>query len=222
MVDAGYSTVQPGGSKSVASWFDVSQRGLAMGIRQAGLPLGGLVAAAVMPLLATVFGLRATLLTGGIVAALGAMAFLCFYRQPPTRESTPQANGSGTGEPYMVRVIVSGVCMVSVHSGIGILTVLYLTETTSLEAGSAALVLVAAQGAGAVGRICLAAWSDRSKFGRYSVVMTSMAAVSLGMAALMTPLGQDVTGSFVPVWGLLTAMTILGLLCPRQTPRRPG
>jgi sugar phosphate permease len=46
VVGAGYSTVQPGGSKSVASWFDASQRGLAMGIRQAGLPLGGALAAA--------------------------------------------------------------------------------------------------------------------------------------------------------------------------------
>ena len=40
VVGAGYSTVQPGGSKSVAAWFDASQRGTAMGIRQAGLPLG--------------------------------------------------------------------------------------------------------------------------------------------------------------------------------------
>nr|BFE81215.1 hypothetical protein GCM10020093_038160 [Planobispora longispora] len=49
IVGAGYSTVQPGGSKSVASWFDASQRGLAMGVRQAGLPLGGVLAAAVLP-----------------------------------------------------------------------------------------------------------------------------------------------------------------------------
>jgi hypothetical protein len=41
LVGAGYSTAQPGGSKSVASWFDTGRRGLAMGIRQAGLPLGG-------------------------------------------------------------------------------------------------------------------------------------------------------------------------------------
>lgn len=49
IVDAGYRTVRPGGSKSVASWFDASQRRLAMGIRQAGLPLGGMLAAAVLP-----------------------------------------------------------------------------------------------------------------------------------------------------------------------------
>ncbi|MFC7640931.1 MFS transporter [Streptosporangium lutulentum] len=62
IVGAGYSTVQPGGSKSVASWFDASQRGLAMGIRQAGLPLGGVLAAAALPFLATAFGWRVTLM----------------------------------------------------------------------------------------------------------------------------------------------------------------
>ncbi|WP_245407015.1 MFS transporter [Bartonella tribocorum] len=35
-----YSSAQPGGAKSVASWFPQSQRGFAMGISQAGLPLG--------------------------------------------------------------------------------------------------------------------------------------------------------------------------------------
>ncbi|WP_244393522.1 MFS transporter [Bartonella tribocorum] len=37
-----YSSAQPGDAQSVSSWFPQSQRGFAMGIRQAGLPLGGL------------------------------------------------------------------------------------------------------------------------------------------------------------------------------------
>ncbi|MGN2260429.1 MFS transporter, partial [Pseudomonas aeruginosa] len=41
VVGAGYSTAQPGGSKSVSRWFAKTQLGFAMGIRQAGLPLGG-------------------------------------------------------------------------------------------------------------------------------------------------------------------------------------
>nr|WP_042198843.1 MFS transporter [Kibdelosporangium sp. MJ126-NF4]CEL23539.1 Major facilitator family transporter [Kibdelosporangium sp. MJ126-NF4]CTQ89153.1 Major facilitator family transporter [Kibdelosporangium sp. MJ126-NF4] len=283
VVGAGYSTVQPGGGKSVASWFAVSQRGLAMGIRQAGVPLGGLVAAAVLPFLAATHGLPVTIMFGGLVALLGAVAFVCFSRQPPDRWPPPEKTPTGTisgesrlrmlREPFMVKIILSGVCMVSVHSGIGVFTVLYLHETASLGAGSAALVLVATQAAGAVGRVGLAAWSDRCRSGRYSVVMTCMAAVSVGMAVLMTPWGQvpavacllfvwlgffgigwygpwitclvesappgrtgsalgtamavtqiaiilvppalgmlkDVTHSFVPVWGVLTAMTVLVL-----------
>ncbi|MFI0484143.1 MFS transporter [Actinomadura sp. 9N215] len=285
MVGAGYSTVQPGGSKSVASWFDESQRGLAMGVRQAGLPLGGVVAAAAMPALAAAHGWRTTLTTGGLVALLGAAAFMGFYRRPPVQGSPREAHAGRPQaplrarlrtlrEPPMAKIILSGVCLISVHSGVNVLTVLYLHETASVGAGAAALVLVAAQGAGAAGRVCLAAWSDRVGSGRYGTVMTCMVAVTAGMTALMTPAGhspvaasllfvwlgffgigwygpwvaylaesappgqtgfalglamavtqtavilappalgllKDVTGSFTPVWGVLSAMTVLTLL----------
>ncbi|GLX00205.1 MFS transporter [Microtetraspora sp. NBRC 16547] len=305
IVGAGYSTVQPGGSKSVASWFDASQRGLAMGIRQAGLPLGGVLAAAVLPVLATGLGWRATLTAGALVALLGAVVFMCFYRRPPA-QSPPQnsaphdtkSHASLTSrfgarlqmlrEPSMMKIVLSGMSLVSVHSGVGVLTVLYLHEATSVEAGPAALVLVAAQGAGVVGRICLAAWSDRSRSGRYACVLTCMGAVTVGMTALMTPVGhspaaacllfiwlgffgigwygpwvayvaesappgktgfalglamavnqiavilappalgllKDLTGSFVPVWGLLSVMTVVALtviVCrERRRPRGPA
>ncbi|TDD73379.1 MFS transporter [Actinomadura rubrisoli] len=298
IVGAGYSTVQPGGSKSVATWFDTSQRGLAMGIRQAGVPLGGVLAAAVLPFIAAALGWRATLVVGGLVAFLGASAFMCLYRQPPV-QSAPQATepsaspGSRLGarlrmlrEPSMVKILLSGTCLVSVHSGVGVLTVLYLHETTSLGAGTTALVYVATQGAGVAGRVCLAAWSDRGRSGRYPSVMACMAAVIVGMTALMTPVGhspaaacalfiwlgffgigwygpwvayvaesappgktgstlglamavtqiavilapsvlglvKDLTHSFVPAWGLLTAMTAVALTVTARTERRhhPG
>jgi predicted MFS family arabinose efflux permease len=198
IVGAGYSTVQPGGSKSVASWFDTSQRGLAMGIRQAGLPLGGVFAAAVLPVLAAALGWRATLMAGALVALLGAVAFMGVYQRPPVRslprDSVPRdALGARLRllrEPPMVKIILSGVSLVSVHGGIGVLTVLHLHEVTAVGAGPAALVLVAVQGAGAAGRICLAAWSDRSRSGRYTSVLICMVAVTAGMLALITPLGR--------------------------------
>nr|BFE81214.1 hypothetical protein GCM10020093_038150 [Planobispora longispora] len=101
----------------------------------------------------------------------------------------------------MVKIVLSGTCLVSVHSGIGVLTVLYLHETTSVGAGPAALVFVAAQAAGVAGRICLAAWSDRSRSGRYTSVLTCMVAVTAGMVALTTPVGRSpVAACLLFVW----------------------
>ncbi|MER6141270.1 MFS transporter [Streptomyces sparsogenes] len=229
IVGAGYSTAQPGGSKSVASWFDGSRRGFAMGIRQAGLPLGGALAAATLPFLAEDFGRRATLLVGGAVAAVGAGVFMSFYRRPPAQavpaqaapgqaapgQAAPGQAAPGQGaprqggepgaplrarlggrlrmlrEPSMVKIMLSGTSLVAVQSGVLVLTVLYLHETTSLGAGPAALVLVAAQGAGVAGRVCLAAWSDHGTSGRYATVRTCMIAVIVGMTALMTPAGHS-------------------------------
>ncbi|MFD8483057.1 MFS transporter [Kitasatospora sp. NPDC059673] len=213
VVGAGYSTVQPGGSKSVASWFDASRRGFAMGVRQAGLPLGAALASAVLPVVAEEFGWRATLVTGCLVALLGAGLFLGCYRRPPAPPVLPEKEPSVPlsaqlrarlrmlREPSMVKIMLAGTSLVSVQYGVGILTVLHLHREASVGAGQAARVLVAAQGAGVAGRICLAAWSDRSRFGRHAVVLVCMAAVIAGLAVLMTPLGgAPVVASGVFVW----------------------
>lgn len=204
IVGAGYSTVQPGGSKSVASWFDAPQRGLAMGIRQAGLPLGGVLAAFALPALATAFGWRSTLVAGALVALSGALAFMAFHRRPPDRRPMPttsRVRPELLREPYMKKIILSGTSMVSVHGGVGVLTVLYLHEVTSMASGPAVLVYVGVQCAGALGRICLAAWSDRRRSGRYACVLTCLAAVIIGMAVLTTPVGRSpVAACLVFVW----------------------
>lgn len=94
VVGAGYSTAQPGGSKSVSRWFAKTQLGFAMGIRQAGLPLGGALSAALLPYLAGIYGWRSAFLAGGLVAFLGALAFMLFYRTrrtPRARREPPNA-----------------------------------------------------------------------------------------------------------------------------------
>ncbi|CAM5637169.1 MFS transporter [Streptomyces spiroverticillatus] len=208
VVGMGYSTVQPGGSKTVASWFDASQRGFAMGIRQAGLPLGVALASAVLPYVAVEFGWRATLLTGGLVALLGAALFMGAHRRPPTPHASQPMQAAPLRarlrmlrEPSTVKIMLSGISLISVQGGVGILTVLHLHRVASVGAGTAALVLVASQGAGVAGRICLAAWSDRSRSGRYAVVLVCMVAVIGGLAVLMTPAGRSpVVASGVFVW----------------------
>ncbi|MFB7383844.1 MFS transporter, partial [Kitasatospora purpeofusca] len=193
VVGAGYSAIQPGGSKSVAAWFEPSRLGFAMGVRQAGLPLGGAVAVAVLPLVAAASGWRAAVLVGGLVALAGAVAFTVLYRRPPgtvaKRSAAPAAAGPVPAprsaprsaplmdrlrllrEPAMAKALLSGTAMVSVHSGIGVLGALYLHDVTGLGAAAAGTVLVAAQLAGMLGRIGLAAWSDRSRAGRYRPVL---------------------------------------------------
>lgn len=240
VVGAGYSTVQPGGSKLVASWFDTSRRGFAMGVRQAGLPLGAALASAVLPLLAEAYGWRAALVAGGFVALLGAGVFVGGYRRPPSVSSTPSvssvsstpsvsstasvspapsapsASSAPSGPapapplkepsaplsarlaarlrllraPSMVTIVLSGTSLISVQYAVGVLTVLHLHEAASVGAGTAALVLVVAQGAGVVGRVALAVRSDRAPSGRHGTVALCMVAVVAGMMVLMTPLGR--------------------------------
>ncbi|MET9221538.1 MFS transporter [Streptomyces sp. NPDC003300] len=193
IVGAGYSTAQPGGSKSVASWFAPSQRGFAMGIRQAGLPLGGALAAATLPWLANSYGWRAPLVGSGALALVGGAVFMGFYRSPAV-SSTPSRDGRSVRAqvaarldvartPEMVTIMLSGVAMTSVQYGLLLLTELYLHATASVTAGGAASYLLVALSFGVVGRITLAAWSDRSS-SRSVPVLTCMSCAIAGLVAL--------------------------------------
>ncbi|WP_255530115.1 MFS transporter [Planomonospora sp. ID67723] len=169
-----------------------------------GRDLGGVLAAFALPALATAFGWRSTLLAGALVALSGAVAFIGFYRRPPGQRPIPTTSRVRLEllrEPYMKKIILSGASMVSVHSGVGVLTVLYLHEVTSMDSAPAALVYVAVQCAGALGRICLAAWSDRHRSGRYACVLTCLTAVIIGMTALTTPIGRSpVAACLLFIW----------------------
>jgi sugar phosphate permease len=195
VVGAGYSTAQPGGSKSVSRWFAASQRGFAMGIRQAGLPLGGALAAALLPFMAARWGWQSSFLAGGLVALFGAVVFIIFYRQAPEQSrvvavDTPLREVLASRlqmlrEPSMRNIVASGVSLISVQYGVLVFTALYLHDTLGITITQAAVFLFIAQCAGVAGRILLAAWSDRCRLGRYFPVLVCMVAVIAGLLVLI-------------------------------------
>jgi sugar phosphate permease len=210
----GYSTAQPGGSKSVSGWFSKPQRGFAMGIRQAGLPLGGAIAAASLPLIATNYGWQAAFQVGAGVALAGAVLFILVYRSPTENlvsSPAPQANVPSTLRdrlallrlPQMRNSVCSGISLISAQYGIVIFLALYLHERFSTSIETSVMMLFIAQEAGVVGRIILARWSDRSQQGRFFPVLVSSVAVLLGLMLLLVP----PTDSFM---GLAVLSTWLG------------
>ncbi|ACS85640.1 MFS transporter [Musicola paradisiaca] len=212
VVGAGYSTAQPGGSKSVARWFDKQQRGFAMGIRQAGLPLGGALAAAILPFTAAQWGWRYSFLVGGLVALVGALVFILFYRSPHMHDVATQTTTGSLWkgailrlhmltDPSMKNIMVSGVSLVSAQYGILVFTVLYLHDRLQMEVALAASLLFVGQIAGAIGRILLAAWSDHCKSGRYFPVFVCMIAAVVSLLALIwLPLSSPLPVALLLAW----------------------
>lgn len=70
---AGFPSSQVAGSHAVMVAFPPRERGVAMGVRQAGLPVGGLVAAFLLPWLASHWGWRAGLVVAGVGCALAGL-----------------------------------------------------------------------------------------------------------------------------------------------------
>jgi len=74
--DVGFSVVNPTTGKAIIERFPVRGRGFAMGIKQTGLTLGGMLAAFTLPAVALRWGWQAAFTVAGACAALGALAGL--------------------------------------------------------------------------------------------------------------------------------------------------
>jgi predicted MFS family arabinose efflux permease len=189
----GFSVTQPGGSKSVSAWFRGDRLGLAMGIRQAGLPLGGAVAAAILPAVAAALSWRAAFAAGAVATLAGGLAFALIFRPP--REGADAAAVRPTvsasivigllRQSFMRKAMVSGLALVSAQYAILTWLMLYLRDHAHIALTSGAFFLSLAQLAGACGRVSLAAWSDREPAARFRLLLVSMIAVGCGMLVLL-------------------------------------
>jgi MFS family permease len=75
--------------------FEPAQRGMAMGWRQLGVPLGGTLGAAILPALAAVGGVRLAMAGAGVAATATALAFAVVSDGRPARVAT------GAGQSVM-------------------------------------------------------------------------------------------------------------------------
>jgi len=203
---AGYAASQPGGSKVVAHWFSARQRGLAMGIRQTGLPLGGAAAAAILPRLAESHDLGVALQVAATVVAGSALVFALVNRPHGSerRENRPSLRsdiGALMRMDRFRRLLAIGLVMVAAQLVIIVHLMSFLLDTRDVALVDGAWVLFAAQGAGVPGRIVLARWSDRTVGDRTRPMIASMIGTAVAVAAL--PL---VSGSLA-LWVVLGAVT---------------
>ena len=157
----------PAGTKAVLGWFPLAKRGMAMGVRQTGIPLGGALAAAILPALATQTGWRIAIASGGTACLVAAVVCGLVYRPPTTdRRSEPQAK---TGQSPLRDIPLRDVLLLG--AGGGFMTIgqfalitylaIYLKETQGIPISASASMLVSAQIAGVAGRILWGVWSDR-------------------------------------------------------------
>jgi len=85
-------SVNGASGRAILSWFDASERGFAMSIRQTAIPLGGGVGALVLPAVAQRFGFAA--MYGVLAAVCAVAAALCWawVHEPPSTSSGEPAS----------------------------------------------------------------------------------------------------------------------------------
>jgi MFS transporter, ACS family, hexuronate transporter len=168
----GYGALNPTSTTAAMSWFPPSQRATVVGLKQVGLPFGGMLGAATLPALALVYGWRGAIVASALAVAASALACALVYRDPPEEVAARRAVTAG----HALRTVLGmrDLWLVAVATGVfaAMQTVwmsflaLYLQGVVGLSLLKASRYLALAQGGGMLGRVAFGLLSDRAFAGR--------------------------------------------------------
>lgn len=154
------ASVNAASGRAVMGWFPQNERGLALGVRQTAIPIGGAGAAAGLPWLASDGGTRLAFVVLGCGCVAGALVAAAFIRETPApgaplrgialplRDLHAWLLGLGTGLYLTAQVAITGFVVLFLHEHRGV----------STHAAAALLAGVNVLGIGA--RIASGRWSD--------------------------------------------------------------
>jgi sugar phosphate permease len=199
------ASVNAASGRAVIGWFGIEERGLALGIRQTSVPIGGAVAAAVLPWLASGGNPKPAFLSLGVGCLGGAAVAAALVREAPAREGSVLA---GVGRPFhdLRNWLLAGGSGLFVIAQIALTSypVLFLHQHRGLSTHSAALVLAAMNVLGIAARIGTGRWSDRLG-ARIAPLQVLGTLITLGTAAVALLVDA-------PLAALVPALIVAGVI----------
>jgi len=204
VVGASSASVHAASGRLILGWFAPSERGLAMGIRQMGQPLGVASAAIVLAPLA-VSGVGNAFVALGIASLAAATLVWLVVRDParPANSGGPASVSPYRG-PFLWRIHVSSGFLVIAQYAITLFAFDYLVNALGWSIAAAGALVAGTQLTGAASRLAVGWWSDiaRSRLGPMRLV-----ALAIGIA--MTILSASVyLGTPLAVGALAVAAVV--------------
>ena len=196
-------SVQSGSGRAVMRWFAASERGLALGIRQTAVPIGGVIAALVLPQLGSpkegLLFVAAFVLAGAIAGAVVLRSGTEEHLEATDVEITLR------DRRLWLACWASGLYVVSQVAMMGFV-VLFLHDEHGYSTGQAAAVFAVAQALAVVLRIAVGRWSDvvGSRVGPLQRI-----GIAIAIALVAVALLADAPGLLlVPALAIATALSM--------------
>lgn len=210
-----YGTAQPGGSSAIVKWFPKENRGLAMGIRQTGIPIGGALASLLLPFFFYKYGLSSAILVQSILAILGGIIFLIFYKNIFDKKEEKDRDKYTFLEKLnnikkrfdLYPVFLIGITMMSLQLIVVAHLMSFLHNTLKISLNLSGTFLSVALLGGMLGRVVLAWISDYLFNGNRSKPLQ----ITIG-CTFLTLICLIYLPSFMPLWATGILCFVLGFL----------
>jgi predicted MFS family arabinose efflux permease len=208
----GYSFLNPASSKGVMSWFHREERATAMGIKQTGVPAGGVVTAMLAPQLVLIVGWRGAFAALGLINFFFGFLFSYLWRDPREEAAaTPEIRTSKESErPLTIWRFLPVSCGTAIFlvGQMALITYipLYLKDVMGFSAYWSSQALALTQGGAMMGRIGWGVASDRLFGGRRKTVL-----ILIGLIAMISLFGLGFMTRQSPLYFLLPILFLSGV-----------
>jgi len=184
--------------RAVMAWFRRDERGLALGIRQMAVPLGGACGAVALPLLEQHISLRAAFIGLAGASLVGAIVSFVFIRVEPTDDQSALARPLRDRRVWLI--CAGSTFFVTTQLSLLGFFVLFLHDERGVSTAVAAAALAVTQVFGGISRIALGRWSDRIR-----MRIVPLRRVGLGIAISVAVVTVVLDAS---VWIVIPALVV--------------
>ena len=219
LVGIGYGPSAPAGTDVLQRYAPARHRSLIFSIKQAGVPLGGVIAGLALPAIVTAFGWQYCLVFAAIVVAA------CVLAVQPIRGSIDAGRDKSQtmsfsaflswsnimaplrtvfATPAVARIGMTGSTLAITQGAWFAFMVTFLVSEAGLTLTQAGLLFAVMQATGIPGRILLGYIADRAQSGRMTLMLVGIvsALTSLGLAFIKPGLPMPLLIAFFAIAGV--------------------
>jgi len=207
----GYASVTPAGSHAIVYFFKKQDRGFAMGVRQCGVPVAGVIGSAILPIVAMRFDYQWALVVAGIVTIAACSIAAMLYREPAALRGERVSLRAMFAEMVdisrdvrLVLMTLASMVLVSVQMVLLAFLTLTIVHEADLSIGIAVGLFTFSQICAVAGRVSWGIISDRLFGGRR--------AQPLAVVCVLTALLAYATSTISPGAPLWEVAAIAGAL----------
>ncbi len=211
----GYSSVNPATTKGVMRWFPPQGRATAMGLKQTGIPLGGILASSTLPALALAFGWRVSVILVSAATLVSILAIRIFIPRAPALQDQPSGmRWAMLREVLSNRSILAlsilGIFLAGAQLAIITHLVLFLKKEYLFSSVLAGFFLALVQAGGIAGRIGWGLVSDFLVRGRRKSILVIIGVIAILQLFSLGRIGPEIPASLLVLFILLLGSTTIG------------
>ena len=213
LVGIAAATPTPAGSTAIMSAFTLKDRGFVMSVRQTGIPIGGALAALMLPPIAFAAGWRRALVVAAVLTIAGAVVGRLIVRGAPRHRNDLSGQRGRLREVMTRDATYVGIAAIFLTLGQFVLATyiaLYLLDSFHMRIAVGSLFLVATNVGGVFGRMAWGRISDRVFGGRRTtpLMVVSVSAALCFVLLAWLPMGTPAAVLLILV--MLLGATVIG------------